>query len=82
MNIPPRQNETKTEFLQKILFVNNHKKIVTSQNELEKAATWITIEILCVGVPLSRIKSRKNPTVVMPTAKTECIVNSVRVYET
>lgn len=82
MNIPPRQEVIKSEFLPKILFVNNPNKIVTSQNKLEKAATWITFEILFVGVPLSRNKSRKNPKVVMPTAKTKCIANSVRVYKT
>jgi hypothetical protein len=58
-----------SEFLPKMVFANIPNKIVTNYNELEKAATWMTFVILFVGVPLRRNKSRKNPEIVIPIAK-------------
>ncbi len=61
-----------------MLFANNPNKIVTSQRELEKAATWMTFEILFVGVPFSKNRSRKKPPTVIPVAMTKWVINSVK----
>jgi hypothetical protein len=71
MNSPPRLYVIISEFLPKILFDNIPNEIVTNHSELEKAATCITFVILLVGVPLRRNKSRKNPAVVIPIARTK-----------
>lgn len=60
-----------SESLAKILFANIPNKIVTNQSELEKAATCMTLVILLVGVPLRRDKSKKNPAIVIPIARTK-----------
>jgi hypothetical protein len=60
-----------SEFLPKMVFANIPNKIVTNHNELEKAATWMTFVILFVGVPLRRNKSKKNPAIVIPIAKSK-----------
>jgi hypothetical protein len=54
-----------------MVFANIPNKIVTNHNELEKAATWMTFVILFVGVPLRRNKSKKNPAIVIPIAKSK-----------
>ena len=64
-------------FLLKILFAKTPSKIVTNQREFEKAATWITFEILFVGVPLSKNKSRTNPTLMMTTFRIKWMSSSV-----
>ncbi len=69
------------EFFVKITFANNPSKIVTNQREFEKAATWITFEILFVGVPLSKNKSRKNPAQMMATLKIKWRNSSITEYD-
>ena len=59
-----------------MLFANIPNKIVTNHSELEKAATCMTFVILFVDVPLRRNKSKKNPAVVIPIAKTKWITRS------
>ena len=54
-----------------MVFANIPNRIVTNHSELEKAATWMTFVILFVGVPLRRNKSKKNPAVVIPIAKSK-----------